>query len=81
MRLRKFLSRLLMEEQSRLLYRALQHLDRAKREVLLLQYFAGLSQKEIAVILHLTPENVRVLAYRGKRELKSYLEGNGYDIS
>ena len=75
------LERLLMEEQSRLLYRALQHLDRAKREVLLLQYFAGLSQKEIAVILHLTPENVRVLAYRGKRELKSYLEGKGYDIS
>ena len=77
----EILERLLMEEQSRLLYRALQHLDRAKREVLLLQYFAGLSQKEIAVILHLTLENVRVLAYRGKRELKSYLEGNGYDIS
>lgn len=75
------LEQLLVEERSRLLYRALQHLDRMKREVLLLQYFAELSQKEIAAVLHLTPENVRVLAYRGKRELKSYLEGNGYDIS
>ena len=72
---------LLEEERSRLLYRALQQLERTKREVLLLQYFAGLSQKDIAAILHLTPENVRVLAYIGKRELRSYMEGNGYDIS
>jgi len=46
-----------------------------------LQYFAGLSQRDIAAVLHLTPENVRVLAYRGKRELRSYMEGSGYDIS
>jgi len=72
---------LLAEERSRLLYLALQRLDTAKREVLLLQYFAGLSQRDIAAVLHLTPENVRVLAYRGKRELRSYMEGNGYDIS
>ena len=72
---------LLEEERSRLLYLALQRLDTAKREVLLLQYFAGLSQRDIAAVLHLTPENVRVLAYRGKRELRSYMEGNGYDIS
>lgn len=75
------LEHLLIAERSRLFYRGLQHLERSKREVLLLQYFAELSQKEIAAILQLTPENVRVLAYRGKRELKSYLEGNGYDIS
>ena len=72
---------LLEEEQSRMLYRALQKLDAAKREVLLLQYFAGLSQRDIAAVLHLTPENVRVLAYRGKRELRSHMEGIGYDIS
>ena len=39
-----------------------------------LLYFGGMSQKEIAVILHITPENVRVLAYRAKKELKKYLE-------
>lgn len=72
---------LLEKEQSRLLYRALQGLDETKREVLVLQYFGELSQREIAAVLHLTPENVRVLAYRGKRELKKYLEENGYDIS
>jgi len=72
---------LLAEERSRLLYLALQRLDTAKREVLLLQYFAGLSQRDIAAVLHLTPENVRVLAYRGKRELRSHMEGIGYDIS
>ena len=31
-------------------------------------------QKEIAAILYITPENVRVLAYRAKKELKKYLE-------
>jgi len=72
---------LLAEERSRLLYLALQRLDTAKREVLLLQYLAGLSQRDIAAVLHLTPENVRVLAYRGKRELRSHMEGIGYDIS
>ena len=39
-----------------------------------MQYFGRMSQKEIAVILHITPENVRVLAYRAKKELKKYLE-------
>lgn len=77
----EIIEQLLEEERSRMLYQALQYLDSTKREVLLLQYFSGMSQKDIAAILHLTPENVRVLAYRGKRELKSYLEGNGYDIS
>lgn len=75
------LEHLIVEERSRLLYRALQELDTAKREVLELQYFGGLSQRDIAAVLRMTPENVRVLAYRGKRELKAYMEGNGYDIS
>lgn len=77
----RLLETLIEKEQKRLLYRGLQHLDETKREVLAMQYFGGLSQKDISAILHLTPENVRVLAYRGKRELKQYLEENGYDIS
>ena len=44
----EMLEKLLVEERSRLLYWALQHLDRAKREVLLLQYFAGMPQKDMA---------------------------------
>lgn len=75
------LNRLIAEENKKMLYRAMANLELKKREILQMQYFGGLSQKEIAAILHLTPENVRVLAYRAKKELKSYLEVNGYDVS
>lgn len=77
----ELVDQMIRDEHRRLLYQALQHLSVEKREVLILQYFGGLSQKEIAAVLHKTPENVRVLAFRGKRELKSYMEVKGYDIS
>ena len=68
-------------ERRRALFTALNSLAQNKREVLLLQYFSGLSQKEIAAVLHLTPENVRVLSYRAKKELKNCLEVHDYDLS
>ena len=74
------LQQIIEQERTRLLYEALQRLDRVKREILVMQYFGRLSQRDIALVLHLTPENVRVLSYRGKRELKKYMEANGYDI-
>lgn len=75
------LENVLQDERQRLLYQALQHIGDRQREVLVLQYFGELSQREIAALLKMTPENVRVLAYRGKKELKSYMEENRYDIS
>ena len=75
------LNQLIRDERSRLLYQALQHLGEQKREILTLQYYANLSQKQIAILLKLSPENVRVLAHRGKREIKQYMEENGYDLS
>lgn len=42
--------------------------------MLQLQYFAHLSQKEIAAVLHLTPEHVRILAYRARKELKALMD-------
>lgn len=75
------LERVLQDERSRLLYRALGELEGRRREILQMQYFGGLSQREIAAILHLTPENVRVLACRARRELRKRLEDEGYDIS
>lgn len=75
------LDNILIDERRRLLYQALQHLSDRQKEILMLQYFGGLSQKEIAALLKMTPENIRVLAYRGKKELKLYLEAKGYDIS
>lgn len=71
---------IISNETRRLCFEALQSLGGIKREVLILQYFGGLSQKEIAAVLHLTPENVRVLSFRGKKELKKYMEVHGYDI-
>lgn len=75
------LQHLLLDERRQILYQALQHLNESKREILVLQYFGGLSQKEIAALLRKTPENIRILAHRGKKELREYMEANGYDIS
>jgi len=77
----RMLEHLITDESKRLLFLALQHLSDLKREILTMQYYGELSQKDIAALLKLTPENVRVLAYRAKRELKLYLEENGYDVS
>ncbi len=65
----------LRDERYRILYDAISRLEERKREILVMQYFGNLSQKEIAAILHMTPENVRVLACRAKKELKREMEG------
>ena len=75
------LEQVISDEKRKLLYRGLSRLEERKREVLQMQYFGGLSQKEIAAVLHLTPEHVRVLAYRARKELRNWMEENGYDIS
>ena len=64
------------EEDRRMLYQAILRLDIKKREIIQMQYFGGMTQKEIAAVLHITLENVRVLAYRARKELKKYLEEN-----
>ena len=74
------LSKLLTTEREKALYKALNKLEGKKREVLLLQYFSGLSGKDIAKLLDITTENVRILAFRGKKELKLYLEEADYEI-
>ena len=68
------LEKILEEEKRRELYRAIRKLEQKKQEIILMQYFNGMSQKEIAAVLHITPENVRVLAYRAKKELKKNME-------
>lgn len=54
-----------------MLYQAILRLDIKKREIIQMQYFGGMTQKEIAAVLHITLENVRVLAYRARKELKN----------
>lgn len=75
------LESIIEDENNRLLYKAMQRLSEQKREILTLQYWGGFSQKEIAALMNMTPENIRVLGYRGKKDLKKILEDEGYDIS
>ena len=75
------LANVIWSENQKLLFRGINQLSPNKREILQLQYFSGLSQKEIGAVLGLTPANVRVLAMRAKRDLKCYLEENGYEFS
>ena len=58
------LEKILEEENRRRLYQAVRRLEIKKREIIQMQYFGEMSQKEISAVLHITPENVRVLAYR-----------------
>lgn len=73
------LETLLRQEKNRVLFDALFSLDLLQREVITLQYFSGLPQKEIAQILGLTPGNVRIIAYRAKKQLRKRLEAQGYE--
>lgn len=76
------IDQVLMNEQKKELYHAMNQLKGKQKEVLLLQYFGQLSQKQIASVLHITPENVRVLSYRAKKELRKILGGvTNRDIS
>ena len=74
------LESLIDNENKRILYKALASIDGMKKEVLQLFYFSDMSQRDISKMLNISQENVRVLIYRGKRELKKYLEENGYEI-
>ncbi len=69
------LERYIQKEEQRQLYLALIKLRTPKREILELQYFSGLSLKEIAKLLQLSYESVRILKHRAKQELKKTLEG------
>lgn len=69
------LDQIILDEEKNALWKALMKLESRKREIILLQYFAGFDQKKIAAMLQITPENVRVLSYRAKKDLKKLLGG------
>ncbi len=68
------LETVLRNEEQRILYNAVLQLSPEKRDVIILQYFGGLRQKEISALMRITPENVRVTAHRAKKDLKKILE-------
>ena len=66
------------EEVARL-YAAILELPDKMRAVITLHYFCGRSMNQVAGILSLTPENVRVLASRGRQSLRKMLsEGDDF---
>lgn len=71
---------ILDSERDRLLHEAIGMLDERKREIVTLQYFSELSVVEIAKLTGLSPQNVKVLAYRARKEIKKYMEDHGYEV-
>ena len=65
---------LIRNEQKKMLYEAMLKLPDRQREIL------ELSMKQIAEIMKLTPQNVRVLAYRAKKQLREYMEVKEYEL-
>lgn len=63
-----------------MLYEAMLKLPDRQREILELFYFSEMSMKQIAEIMKLTPQNVRVLAYRAKKQLREYMEVKEYEL-
>lgn len=68
------LDNILKKEQNRMLLEALIKLPILSREVLVMQYFFEMPQREIAEILDLSPGNVRIIVHRAKKELKKEVE-------
>lgn len=62
----------LKDERKRTLYQGLMTLPQRQREILEIFYFSEMSIKEIAFLMKLTPENVRVLAHLAKKILKTF---------
>lgn len=71
---------LIRNEQKKMLYEAMLKLSDRQREILELFYFSEMSMKQIAEIMKLTPQNVRVLAYRAKKQLREYMEVKEYEL-
>lgn len=77
----EFLEGYISKQEIRILYAAMQKLSPVKREVLELQYFGQMPLKEIANVLQMSQENVRVLSHRAKKDLKTIMEVEGYEVS
>ncbi|HEX6158615.1 MAG TPA: RNA polymerase sigma factor [Thermoanaerobaculia bacterium] len=59
------------------LARAMEHLKPAQREMLWLAYALGASHQEIAVALDVKVGSVKLLLFRARKKLATFLRGNG----
>lgn len=67
------------EEQLRIFYKAVQKLNRVEKALIFL-FMEGQSGKDIAVILGITPVNVRVRLGRTRDKLKYIIKTMGYEF-
>lgn len=73
----EIVDRLILKEEYRALYHAIDKLNAAQREVIMLFYFSGLQIKDIAMVMGKSESNVKVLLYRGREKLKELMEVAG----
>lgn len=69
---------ILREERKRSIFKCLMHLPEIQREAVYMFYFGEMSTGKIARVLELSPENVRVILYRARKNMKHLLEKEGY---
>lgn len=73
----EIVDQLILKEEYRALYHAIDKLNAAQREVIMLFYFSGLQIKDIAMVMGKSDSNVKVLLYRGREKLKELMEVAG----
>lgn len=66
--------KIIRDEQYQALYKSIELLPDAQKEVVLLFYFEGLKVKDITTVVGKTEDNVKVLLYRARENMKKILE-------
>lgn len=67
------IDKLILKEEYRALYNALDQLNASQKEVIMLFYFSGLPIRDIASVTERSEANVKVLLYRGREKLKELM--------
>ena len=70
----------MQREDAAALYRAMERLDSADRELLTLHCFARLTAPELAAALHTTPAAIRQRLHRARTRLRQNMEEDGYEF-
>lgn len=61
-------------EQLQAVLKVLEELDSLSRQVIVLRFFSGLSNKETADVLGISAGNARVIQYRALKKIKSFVD-------
>jgi len=64
----------LSNERAEEMYAAISQLNERQRNIVLMRYYGEMSNREIALVLHLTETNVETILSRAKKTLKNLLE-------